>query len=340
MDLLHKLLLIQSPSFAEGPMIRFIQDYCRSIGCQVRVKNKNVYVVKGRAEAYPCMVAHTDTVFPFIPQKHLEVFYYGDMILGRNTKEDTYTGLGMDDKIGIWIALQMLQQKNILKCFFPHGEEAGAVGSRKADMSFFKDVSYCIQCDRQGNRDLVTDVYWTQICSDGFLNDVSSLMTKYSYRQSPGMLTDVYQLVNNGIGKSCINLSTGYYNPHKMDEYAVVPDVINTLDFVSEVIDTLAGKVYLLPTTQTRRYSGFYNTWKNAYSKPEQERCEVESYPSTHYDHCLECGNYGVLFDEIGRLCLQCYNIYYEGLLSDRGSKRAGKGMDHNHDEFLEDLPY
>lgn len=281
------------------------------MGCRVWVKDHNLYVVKGNADSYPCLVAHTDTVFDFIPQAHLEVFCYRDMILGHNTERDTYTGLGMDDKIGIWIALKMLEQQDYLKCFFPHAEEAGAIGSRKADMSFFEDVSFCIQCDRKGNSDIVTNIYGTTICSDEFFNEIKPLVKKYGYDESEGLLTDVFQLVKNGIGKSCVNLSTGYYNPHQMDEYAIVPDVMNTLHFVSEILDTCKFKTYPLPILPPRRYESYYNRWNSGHLNTSARCHDHEDFFDYQCGNCLACGQYREIVDEFWMLCRTCYETYH-----------------------------
>ncbi|TXJ29060.1 MAG: hypothetical protein E6Q24_05110 [Chitinophagaceae bacterium] len=313
MHLLEKILPIQSPSYQEEQMIQFIKAHCRALGCKVWVNKGNVYITKGKASRYPCMVAHTDTVFDFIPQEHLQVYYYEDKVFGVDTRTSTLTGLGMDDKIGIWIALKMLEEQDHLKCFFPHAEEVGAHGSAKAAMSFFRDVAYCIQCDRMGNSDLVTEIYGTKICSDQFLNDIGGLMGKFGYKPSTGALTDVYQLVINGINKSCINTSTGYYNPHQMDEYIEARDIFNTLDFIRSILALLGDKTYDLPRSYSKHAPYATRSYYTpAYSKPVQAKQDNNTWEV--YDCCSGCGHYTVIVEDYFTLCQACYDQYYADL--------------------------
>ena len=81
------------------------------------------------------------------------------MIFGYSPKERKQCGLGADDKNGLFIALECLASYDAIKCAFFVGEEIGCKGSGAVDISFFDDCRYCIQIDRRGNSDMVTDIY-------------------------------------------------------------------------------------------------------------------------------------------------------------------------------------
>lgn len=64
MELLKKLYKFYSPSGKERAMIKFIWNYTKRItGTKVETDAAgNLYITKGEAESYPCIVAHLDQV--------------------------------------------------------------------------------------------------------------------------------------------------------------------------------------------------------------------------------------------------------------------------------------
>ena len=64
MELLKKLYKVYSPSEKERAMIKFIWNYTkRIIDTKIEADTAgNLYITKGEAESYPCIVAHLDQV--------------------------------------------------------------------------------------------------------------------------------------------------------------------------------------------------------------------------------------------------------------------------------------
>jgi hypothetical protein len=153
-------------------------------------------------------------------------------------------GIGGDDKVGVFIALEVLRKVDVCKVAFFRDEEVGCVGSREADMSFFDDTEFVLQCDRQKRSDFVTNIFATKLCSDDFSEAIKPVLEKYKRKETDGGLTDVYQLVENGLGVSCANMSCGYYDPHSNNEYVIINHVFSTLSFVLKLFGTLSGKVW------------------------------------------------------------------------------------------------
>lgn len=255
MKLLKKLFQIHSPSGREGKMIRFI---CRWIHYNVpdaRIAldqtTGNLYITKGVADSYAVLCAHLDQVQRKYPRDYT-VVQTEHIIFGFSPKARDYCGLGADDKCGVWIALRCLQKFPSLKVCFFTSEEVGCVGSSRADMDFFKDARFVIQADRRGANDLITNIGFTELCSDEFLNDIPS--QKYGYTPADGLSTDVGQLKENGLEVSCINLSTGYYEPHSDREYVVIADLLNCKAFIEEIISTCTKVYPHLPTLTSMGY--------------------------------------------------------------------------------------
>lgn len=244
MKLLKKLYQIHSPSGREGKLIRFICNWVKYNVPDARIAldqtTGNLYITKGGADSYAVLCAHLDQVQRKYPRDYT-VCQTEHIIFAYSPKTRAYCGLGADDKNGVWIALKCLKKFPALKVCLFTSEEVGCVGSSHADMGFFKDAKYVIQADRRGAHDLVTNIGFTELCSDEFLADIP--YQKYGYAITDGLSTDVGQLKENGLEVSCINLSTGYYEPHSDREYTVISDLLNCKAFVEEIIST-CHKVY------------------------------------------------------------------------------------------------
>lgn len=246
-DLLKQLYEIFSPSMGEKKMRKFIKKYCVSLGANVEQDAKgNLYVTKGQADEYPCVVAHMDQV-QYNHSKDFTVAMFGDCIMAFSEKSRAQQGLGADDKNGIWIALHILNEMENVKCAFFVGEEIGCVGSSDADMDFFKDVRFVVQADRRNGGDLITDISGP-ICSQEFLNDIN--YERFGYKPTYGLTTDVETLCSKGIGVSCINVSCGYYDPHTDHETTSWKELCNALDFVEYICKNC-----------TKRYVHEYDTY-------------------------------------------------------------------------------
>lgn len=241
MELLKQLYKIHSPSGNERTMKNFIRRCVRKHipGAKTRTdKMGNLYIIKGIAQTYPCIVAHLDQVQrnhskDFIPTETKE------LIFGYSPRNRRQEGLGADDKNGIWIALKCLEKYKILKVAFFVEEETGCRGSSQADMDFFRDCRFVIQPDRRGHQDLITTIGWTELCSDEFLKATG--YEQFGYQETEGAMTDILALKENGLEISCINLSCGYYEPHTDNEFTVKADLLNCLYLIEHIIETCTG---------------------------------------------------------------------------------------------------
>lgn len=325
--LLLDILSVQSASRKEERMINFLKTYCLKKGYIVKVLEDNIYVTKGFGEHYPCYVAHTDTCADIIPDDEFTIVSLDDCELaGYNYKKDIFTQVGFDDKIGIFIALKMLDKIPYGKAFFPHAEEIGCVGTRKADMSFFNDCGYLIQCDRRNAKGIVDNVSGVKLFGDDFKDILLLEGAKYARHMTTGMLTDVYTLKTMGLNVSCTNLECGYYNPHCEDDYCIVEEVYLTLDFVEDIYSSTKGQkfehVHVAPVYEHRYNKGYYGSgWdeyydydnyygkNSSYSKKDMGGNQFGSF----YDYCDCCGSY----DSISHnkksdmyLCKDCKTAY------------------------------
>lgn len=238
MQLLKRLYNIYSPSGKEEKMVKFLCSYIRQLPGNISMsKDKfgNLYVVKGESESYPCLVSHIDQVSHCNHSKDFKAIETRDIIFGYSPKNRRFENLGADDKNGVFICLECLKKHDAIKVVFFREEEVGCRGSSEAMMSFFDDIRFVIQPDRKGNSDLITNISYSELCSEKFLEEVEP--EKWGCREENGLMTDVLTLKENGLGVSCINVSCGYYNPHTDEEVTVKKDLMKSLSFIEHIIE-------------------------------------------------------------------------------------------------------
>jgi tripeptide aminopeptidase len=310
--LLIDVLSIQTTSGNEFDMIAYIHKFCQENvpQAEVVIKDSNIYVTKGKSKTYPCIVAHTDTVHDI--HKYYKVFDDDGCIFAFNAETGKQVGVGGDDKVGIWIALEMLMSQDIIKCAFFHSEEIGCIGSSQADMDWFKDVGYCLQADRRGNKDFVNSISG-KLFSKAFSKAVAPILKHYGYKETSGAITDVGQLAENGVGVCVANMSCGYYAPHSDEEVVEFVDASNCLDMIESIVEELGNNKY--EYQYQTRYHNYYGSskwgdWSGAtrgYWYGESEVVENEEGKET----CYYCGCSELMESEYGteyRYCPDCFS--------------------------------
>ena len=109
----------------------------------------NLYMIKGSAETYTCIVTHLDQVQKNNSNAFITI-ETNELIFGYSPKHRRPEGLGADDKNGIWIALRCLEKYDALNVAFFVVEEIGCRVSIEAVMDFFMVCRLSIQPDRRG----------------------------------------------------------------------------------------------------------------------------------------------------------------------------------------------
>jgi len=248
---LLETLKIQTKSYGQGMMIAYIKKRVKNIkGAKLRSdKHGNIYVTKGVEENYPCVVSHMDTVHDIY--KDFAIFEHDDKWFAFDGELNRQVGIGGDDKVGVFITLEALEHFDNIKVAFFVDEEVGTVGSKKADMSFFNNVGFVLQCDRKGYGDFVNDCWKTELYAQDFSGAVAGILEQYGYKESDGGLTDVVALKENGLAVACANMSCGYYKPHTDEEYIVLEDVKDCHNMVLDIIESLQGQRFEHEHTKT-----------------------------------------------------------------------------------------
>lgn len=253
LEFLKEVLSIPTVTYKEDRMVQYIVDWLKANDIEHHVdEHFNVYAIKKTGELpedfiYPCVVAHTDTVHDIdtinIREKELRNAK-NEFKLGLKAYNDKgySTGIGGDDKCGVFACLKLLKELPNLKAVFFVSEETGCHGSRKADGNFFTNVGYCIQFDAPENWMVTETCFGARLFNreSEFFNVCDKILTESmpnkKYMAHP--YTDVWALKYN-FDFSCINISIGYYNYHSRNEYVIVEDVFNGIEIGRKMISEL-----------------------------------------------------------------------------------------------------
>lgn len=294
-DLLKKLFLIHSPSGKEGGMIEFISNWSEKNNTLFEIDEKgNIYLTKGSGLS-PCVVAHMDTVFKVEPE--MVVTHVGkDRVIAYNMNTGSQCGLGADDKVGVYMALQMVNKFDNIKAVLTVEEETGCVGAKEVDLTFFEDVSLVLQADRKGYGEFVCEATNSsfkeiKMYSQEFSDEIQPYLEYYGFKESNnGGSTDVVNFKSRGLGVSSVNVSCGYYNPHQSTEYIIKSEVGAVEQLFVDIIEDI----------------GFKKKWSHKSEPVEKTTYNYNSYNNTNYSYNRPIT--APRYHSLDRICEDVYN--------------------------------
>jgi len=252
--LLYSLLAIESESHDSSEMESFIIRYARRRKWTVDVDRLgSIYLTKGSAEVYPCVVAHLDTVHAITGEPIVPVNIDGK-VTGMHASTMQQTGIGGDDKCGIFAALECMSKMPACKAVLFVDEEVGCLGSSEADIGFFADCAFVLQADRRGSSDFVTSIGGVPLASADWLNDIAPLLAVHGMAPCSGAMTDVEALRDGGVGICAANMSAGYHNPHQDGEYIVLAELDNVVRLMLAICRTHGGQRWTFTPPPKKAY--------------------------------------------------------------------------------------
>lgn len=180
------------------------------------------------------LVAHLDTVHPE-PVKTIIKSEDGNIL-------SSPQGIGGDDRCGVYALVKIYEEARMKPwLLFACDEEIGYVGAEIFCKDYWKgvygkgvlpdelwDLKAIIEIDRKGSNDAVyydcaNEEFEVYISSKGFVTDT-------------GIFSDITAL-GPGLDVAAVNLSSGYYNPHTLDEYINLEYLENTISKVLEIVE-------------------------------------------------------------------------------------------------------
>lgn len=207
----------------------------------------NIYVTKGVAEYYPCVVAHTDSVHRIVDMDILHHPDKEDIIYAVEKGTNKPTGCGGDNKAGVYVCLELLERVEVLKAVFFVSEEYGCFGSTLADEVFFENVGYALQFDAPENDWVTHYCNGVKLFDENgdFYKTIQPILEDYmgDYTLGRHPYTDV-SVLGAFYDFSCINYSVGYYNMHSSREYVSISYAQQARNIALEMISSLGNIKY------------------------------------------------------------------------------------------------
>ena len=242
--------ILSTPSYCgqEQYMVAKIIKYLKESNLDYVVDEfDNIYVTKGSADYYPCVVSHTDTVHRISEIEILHNPNDQDILYAVNKKTKKESGCGGDDKAGTYVCLELLNKVDVLKAVFFVGEEYGCLGSTLSDENFFNDVGYVLQFDAPESDWVTHYCNGVKLFDEkgDFYNTIKPILEDYmgDYVLGRHPYTDV-SILGAFHDFSCINYSVGYYNMHSPFEYVNIRDVEQAKNIALEMISSLGNIKY------------------------------------------------------------------------------------------------
>ena len=260
-----ELLSVPTKTYKESKMVEFLINYLHIEGYDwYRDTHDNIYVTKGtldKGEFYPMFISHTDTVHELIDQINVKEEYlvrpytfgkdFGSeqsLCLKAYDNDGKPTGIGGDDKCGLFICFELLSRLDQVKVAFFVSEETGCHGSKMVDTEFLKDVGYCTQYDAPGDHLISYSCMGTVLFDkEGeFFNTALRSITK-SFGNEMMVQSHPYtdiMMIKQKSDISCINMSCGYYNMHTANEFVCLYDVERAINAGVNMVKDLGLKKY------------------------------------------------------------------------------------------------
>lgn len=283
---LKQILAVPTFFREEHTLLRFLVKRLKTVDYTIHYTiddSGNLYITKGVADTYPCVCAHTDSVQSHTDIEIHEVTYKDKLrLIGKHSDGGSQCGIGADDKAGVFVCMELLNQLPVLKVALFAGEEFGCIGSQNSDPEFFKNVGYVIEFDCPGAHDVTHYCNGVKLFDENgeFYSVVKPILTEAMGRE-PKLhrhpYTDVWPL-KRFHPVSCINLATGYYRYHTHFEYVIVNEVLNAVNMGAACIEALGNKVYEFTPSLTEITSYERTMSKMRVEYPDVFKIEPEPY--------------------------------------------------------------
>lgn len=230
------------------------------------------------------LVAHTDTVHDDAPILHYD---------RRRAVVWSPTGLGADDRAGVYAIARLLAAGHRPHVLLTDGEESGGIGARDAADDLSPDVRMLIQLDRAGARDAV---YYSCDCPA-----LERYWTRRGYPTAHGSYTDIADLMP-AWGIAAANLSVGYYSQHTRWEYLRLKELERTIQTVAAVLRSPPRRQYVYAARPQPTHTRL--SWLRNKSDDTSLALDIDLY------RCQDCGQRYPLaaLSDLGycRDCLDC----------------------------------
>jgi tripeptide aminopeptidase len=257
LGLLKELYMTHSPSRKEGKMIELVKTKLLMMNIPFQMDEYGqIYNIN---EGAPLLVHHMDQVQSTKCDKVLAIKnrLYGFTAKGK------LSGLGADDKNGIFVALNMIEKfREEVSFIFTVCEE---IGGRLQELTPLLNLTpeiapYALIFDRKGNGDIIGSS--NNYCCEDLEVAIEVIGREHGYTPNRGIFSDADELSK---WIPCVNLSVGYYNAHTSEEYTKPSELWNAMRLAETLIINLPkkGAPYELP--EKVQYAQTWDNWDDGH---------------------------------------------------------------------------
>jgi putative aminopeptidase FrvX len=248
---LKTLLSIPTYTWEEEDLIDYLKEELNKIKGVYYYQDKLgcLYITKGHSTVYPCFVAHLDSVHPkieMVVKEEYQLNAQNESKLSLKAYEKATgkpTGIGGDDKAGVFTCMEILRELDTCKVFFPVAEETGCHGSKQADADFFINVGYAIQFDSTENNTMSKALMGVPLYEEksDFFTSVKDIILEHGYDQWMHHPYTDTMMLKKRFEFPCLNFATGYYQYHTTEEYVVIEDVEKAIKLGKRIVAQLGN---------------------------------------------------------------------------------------------------
>ena len=199
---------------------------CKRFKGKTLVSRSNFVLVKGVAPVM--LVSHLDTVHKE-SVKDICVTADGNILMSPQ-------GIGGDDRCGCFALVKVHHAAQVKPwLLFTCDEEVGGIGAQAFADCFAQgrlpaelDSLKClVEIDRRGANDAVF--------YDCYNPDFEAYITGKGFKTAFGSFSDI-SVIAPALDVAAVNLSAGYYNAHRLNEYIVRSELEHTIERVLEIV--------------------------------------------------------------------------------------------------------
>lgn len=263
--------------------------------------------------------AHMDTVFKAPPK---DIYYDREQNVIWSP-----TGLGADDRAGIFSIIKILNDGFKPTVLFLSDEERGALGAEQLVKDFIvpnNEINFVIELDRRGTNDCV----FYDCCNEDFVNFIE----RFGFTESFGTFSDISEICP-GWGVAGVNLSIGYEDEHTTSEILRVNPMLDTIRKVEKILRQKELPFFKYVHNPSAFYSSLYSYnldddltgWYNHYGS-DYYICDYCGIPLHDYElipakdpegkikyYCPDCCADAVEW------CYGCGESFTKGVLNSHG---------------------
>lgn len=226
------------------------------------------------------LCAHMDTVFPKPPK---EIFY--DREKGVLWSP---TGLGADDRAGIFAIIKILQSGLKPTIIFCADEEKGALGAEKLVHDHplpISPLNFIMELDRRGTNDCVF-----YDCAN---QEFTDYIEERGFSEAWGSFSDISELCPNW-GVAGVNLSIGYESEHTTSEILRIGPMLDTIEKVKKILKESEWPVF----KYVHKPYSYYGAWGSMYPTEYDNWGFKESRDDAFDSSYHTCGCCGILLHD------------------------------------------